>query len=153
MNKSKPNDFIKCMFSIISLVFLLEGILGVNHNVGAFYRGLFFVCYPHFVDTTSIISDIINERYNSNVQSNRDSLMYKIALCCSSVCTIGSLIILLSQDGFPWIIEHRDQNKLWGLSCIMLPFYFVSFYVMIIRPISSKFFKKTNIPLEERPNK
>lgn len=153
MNKSKTTDFIKCVFSIISLFFLLEGILGKNHNVGAFYRGLFFVCYPHFIDTTSIVSDIMNERYNSNVQNDKDCLMYKIAVVCSMVCTIGSLVILLSQGGFPWIIEHRDHNKLWGLACIIIPFYLFSFYVMIIRPISSGFFKKTNIPFEERPNK
>lgn len=152
MNKSKTNDFIKCLFSIISLFFLLEGILGKSHNVGSFYRGLFFVCYPHFIDTTSIVSDIMNERYNSDVRNDGDYLMYRIALCCSAVCTIGSLIILLSRGDFPQIIEHRDQNKLWGLSCIMIPFYLFSFYVMIIRPISSKFFKNSSIPFEKRPN-
>jgi len=124
------------------------GIVGEQHDVANFYKGIFFLSVPLTIEFCERIQN--REKEENKGIANKANVLWLIMSGFSSV--ISLTLLLIQNNDLPLIAEHVWSNEYWESSLAMLPFFIVPYIISNFYSPIKDYIKTRQLHFEEREN-
>lgn len=152
-SKTSINDILKLVFSGISIYLLVQCLFGKSHDVLAFYRSLFFLSYPIFLDVCDELIDIAEKKKNNEPYKTSGFVIFSFCFVFSISCFLFALIAQFANQEFVDLYNHVYNSSNWQFGILFFIIYIISFILYPLRNVVwPLIFHKNTIEVEKRPS-